>query len=133
VPAIERLRQLVEFFHARTSQKGFHQSNELGDFSNFGRERFPSEFASHLQFHNVWQRAVPVPHLISIALFSRAVLLLLLNLNQFCAMRRDSEFEFPRKFAEVLLTPEVADEKFAGELEVGPVGGDGSVGFAEVE
>jgi hypothetical protein len=59
--------------------------------------------------------------------------MLLPNLNQFCAMRRDGEFEFAGEFAEVLLPPEIADEKFAGEFEVGPVGGDGGVGFAEVK
>ncbi len=37
----------------RPARKGFYQSNELGDFPDFGWERFPGELASHLKFHNV--------------------------------------------------------------------------------
>ena len=58
---------------------------------------------------------------------------LLLNSDHFGAVWSDGEFEFAREFAEVFLTPEVAHEMFAGEFQVGPVGGDGGVGFAEVE
>ena len=48
-------------------------------------------------------------------------------------MRRDGEFEFAGEFAEVFLPPKIADEMFAGQFQIGPFGGDGGVGFAEIE
>ena len=59
--------------------------------------------------------------------------MLLLNFDQLRAMRCDVELKFAREFADILLAPKIADETFAGEFEVGPVGGDGGVGFAEIE
>jgi hypothetical protein len=94
----------------------------------FSKVRRSTKPALHYIFEPILHRG-SISAIVSVETVATAILLFL-NPDHFSTMWRDRDFEFPGEFAKILLPPKISHQMFAREFQIGPVGGDGCIGFS---